>query len=50
MNNFTWIDRIISFLTYYTFGGVGVFWMIICAVAKKHTPKLTKTINLNLTI
>ena len=41
MNNFGIIDRIISVLTYYTFGGVGVFWVVICALVKKHNPKLT---------
>lgn len=41
MNKVSLLDRIISVLTYYTFGSVGVFWMIICALIKKYVPNFT---------
>ena len=42
MNNFGLTDRIISVLTYYTFGGAGVIWLIVCALSKTNIPKFTK--------
>ena len=42
MNNCSLIDRIISVLTYYTFGLVGLGWIILCALTKTPLPRFTK--------
>ena len=39
MNNVSFLDRIISVLTYYTFGAVGVFCMILYALLRKSASK-----------
>ena len=42
MHNFGLTDRLISILSYYTFGGAGIVWFVICALTKTSIPKFTK--------
>lgn len=42
MHNFSLIDRLISIFSYYTFGGAGIVWFVICALTKTNIPKFTR--------